>query len=657
MPSDILERIEERRTKLYAVGEDLKKHFVGIDEPIDRLLFNIEAWWCMPELMTRPTITCLWGLTGVGKTDLIRKLMQGLEMVDSFVEIQMTNKGSANHYESSLQSLLSGSNISEEQPGVLLLDEMQRFRSIDNSGKEIDDYRFQDLWMLLSDGSFSNSYDNKDSLMQMLFEDAYWDDYNKAKETVSKDSEDEEEIRNEKEIERRRHFKRTYWSARQMKREFRLSEPIEEIMQWDGKKKLEVLNKKLEDKSIYDAVSYPRLLVLIAGNLDEAYQMAHETNETDVDADLFHKHSQRINLLRIKGALRDRFKPEQIARFGNAHIIYPALSRSSYETIIQRKVDSIVENCKEHSGVSFEVDKSFLDAIYRNGVFPAQGTRPVFSTISCFFECTLPQFVYQCVKADVKEAKLYYKDKHLCCDLPDGTFSIKNEGEIDQIKAKKRNEDKVLKVAVHEAGHALVYAKLFGVMPTQIAVNLASDDTNGFIGLHEVEFTKQMSLNKIAVMMAGRTAEEFVFGSDNIGAGACGDIGQATATAANYIRRWGMGEHISRLQLPSNGADDAGHCNNDIDSSNEIIEQLLKEQKTRAKTIVEAHRSLLVAISEHLVEWEKIEQDDFIALCKDHGVECEYLDAKETVLPQFRKAYKEFLDRENMGKVADKHIQ
>jgi ATP-dependent Clp protease ATP-binding subunit ClpA len=66
--------------------------------------------------------------------------------------------------------------------------------------------------------------------------------------------------------------------------------------------------------------------------------MADQTEESDTDADIFHKHSLRINLIEIKDALKSRFKPEQIARFGNTHVIYPALSRSSYETIIRRKV-------------------------------------------------------------------------------------------------------------------------------------------------------------------------------------------------------------------------------------------------------------------------------------------------------------------------------
>lgn len=665
--TEMMQRIEERKKQLVIIGEELKKQFFGIDEPIDKLLFNIEAWWCLPELMTRPTIVCLWGLTGVGKTDLIRKLVQYLNMADSFVEIQMTNKGSASHqYENSLQSLLNGSNISEEESGVLLLDEMQRFRSVDSVGKDIDDYRFQDLWMLLSDGSFSTSSNNKDSLEQMIWDEAYNDDYNVARDLVDqsrmKDKEKEEDddgnhygyFERMRDIEEKRKYKRSYSSARRMKSQFRLSEEIGEVMQWDGEKKLEILYEKLEDKSIFKPVSYPKLLVLIAGNLDEAYQMSNATNETDIDADLFHKHSQRISLIKIKSSLRSRFKPEQIARFGNSHIIYPSLSRGSYEEIIRRKVEGILESCHKATGVKFKVDQTVLDAIYRNGVFPAQGTRPVFSTISCFFECTIPQFVYRCVKENITEAVLYYNNKHLCCDLTADTFKVKNEGDIDRIKSKKRNEDKIVKTAVHEAGHALIYAKLFGVMPTQVSVNLASDDANGFIGLHEIECTKQMILDKITCLMAGRGAEELVFTVNNIGAGASGDIAAATASAAAYIRKYGMGEYLSRLELPSNGVGDAGFCNNDIDSSNNVIESLLKDQKERAMGILKDHQELLMALSDYLVLNDTYKKEDFIETCSEYGLEVDYLDAKETVLPPFRKAYQEF--SEGLERAAENNI-
>jgi hypothetical protein len=43
---------------------------------------------------------------------------------------------------------------------------------------------------------------------------------------------------------------------------------------------------------------------------------------------------------------------------------------------------------------------------------------------------------------------------------------------------------------------------------------------------------------------------------------------------------------------------------------------------------------------------EKISNDKFRSLCKENGIECEYLDAKETVYPKFQEVYEEFWKKE-----------
>ena len=66
------------------------------------------------------------------------------------------------------------------------------------------------------------------------------------------------------------------------------------------------------------------------GNLDESFSMSSDCEESGIDADVFHDFSLKINILTIKKALKLRFKPEQIARLGNMHVIYPSLSKKTY---------------------------------------------------------------------------------------------------------------------------------------------------------------------------------------------------------------------------------------------------------------------------------------------------------------------------------------
>ena len=48
--------------------------------------------------------------------------------------------------------MLTQSGVREGEPGILALDEFQRFRTIDNKRGELRVERYQDVWTLLSDG-------------------------------------------------------------------------------------------------------------------------------------------------------------------------------------------------------------------------------------------------------------------------------------------------------------------------------------------------------------------------------------------------------------------------------------------------------------------------------------------------------------------------
>ena len=75
--------------RLNEIAIELKQELYGIDNIIDRVIKSISGWYIAPEIVTRPVIINLWGMTGVGKTDLVRKLVQKLDFQQRFVEIQM----------------------------------------------------------------------------------------------------------------------------------------------------------------------------------------------------------------------------------------------------------------------------------------------------------------------------------------------------------------------------------------------------------------------------------------------------------------------------------------------------------------------------------------------------------------------------------------
>lgn len=74
-----MERTEKIK-KLENAGKVLKEEFVGLDSIIDNLLESISSWYITPEIIKRPVIVSLWGMTGTGKSSVVRRLLELLEI-------------------------------------------------------------------------------------------------------------------------------------------------------------------------------------------------------------------------------------------------------------------------------------------------------------------------------------------------------------------------------------------------------------------------------------------------------------------------------------------------------------------------------------------------------------------------------------------------
>jgi len=631
-------RISQRKAKLAEISKIVKAQFVGIDKIIDAVIDNITVWYTMPELITRPIIVNLWGLTGVGKTDLVRKLVKAMKATDKFVEIQMANKSKS--YDKTLQAILTNSSIEPDDPGILLLDEIQRYRTVETKGEEIHDHDFQDLWMLLSDGRFACASQAKTELLAMLLGDLYWAQEDDVDKDESKESRENRE--NDKRKQARRKYQQSFYSAQRMKKVLRLTEGVEEIMKWDSEKKTDLLHDALQNQTTFEGESYSKLLIFISGNLDEAYQMANSTDDADIDADVFHDFSSKINLITIKKALKKRFKPEQISRFGNVHIIYPSLDKSAYKEIIERKIQEFVDRVKQYD-IQMSVDQTVKDCIYRNGVFPAQGVRPVLSTLSSTLGNSIPEFVLTALEKQETNIHICYdeKEEQLVATIDKNKYKHAIESSIDKIKRENDPENQIA-TAIHEAGHTIVYAVLMGYAPVQIITNASSDGTAGYVGLHQHAQTKRQILNTISILYAGVVAEEWVFGDDNKTGGCAKDLEMATLQAAQYIREYGMDGYASVVRNPSNIF--VANVNYAIDDSNEPIENMLKEQKAQAQQVLTDNRQMFKALCDKLIDCETIKPEEFQAIAQAYGLNIKVESAKHVIYPTFAGKYADFKD-------------
>lgn len=310
----------------------------------------------MPDLLTRPIIINLWGMTGVGKTDLVRKLVKFLDYQDRFAEAELSNSDSVG-YINTVTKILDNNGITDGEPAIVLFDEIQRFNTLNPDGTPVKSPRFADFWELLGDGRLSKK--NKDDLDTFLF------DYLSKRKNNEKARKRGEEVCEDNTL--------SSWEAMNLRKSLGLNIELAELVEINEDEMIELIMQAKQKKVIYEPVDHSKTLIIILGILDEAFQMAGRTSEADVDADIYHAFTQKIILVDIKNALSRKFRPEQVARFGNIHLIYNSLRKVEFEQLIEVEVAKRCRSILEKFGVTVTVSKSIEQLIYCNGVFPVQG--------------------------------------------------------------------------------------------------------------------------------------------------------------------------------------------------------------------------------------------------------------------------------------------
>ena len=77
---------------------------------------------------------------------MTRSIAQKLGFYDRFVEVQMDGFSNGSGYRSSsISGMLADSGIKEGGPGILVLDEFQRFRTVSKKGEDVKVERYQDV--------------------------------------------------------------------------------------------------------------------------------------------------------------------------------------------------------------------------------------------------------------------------------------------------------------------------------------------------------------------------------------------------------------------------------------------------------------------------------------------------------------------------------
>jgi cell division protease FtsH len=186
------------------------------------------------------------------------------------------------------------------------------------------------------------------------------------------------------------------------------------------------------------------------------------------------------------------------------------------------------------------------------------------------------------------------------------------------------SEDDRRRVAYHEAGHAIVGMLTPGADPVRkvsiiprgqaLGVTLSAPEMDRF------NYDERYLKGKLRVSLAGRAAEEIVFG--DVTTGAESDIQQVTEVARRMVGRWGMSPEVGLVAvLPADGQPPGIPGG---DESSEATQQLVDREVRRL--VEEAHQEALRLLSENrerldglasaLLEHETLDEDEAYAAAR-----------------------------------------
>lgn len=640
---DERKNILKKHSKLNQIKEILKSEFVGLDSIIDEICTLVEPWYLFPGAQIRPTVISLWGMTGVGKSSLITRLFELLELnsvlkfdigewVDK-TDFELTNKISGQIRKVKNDNLIP----------IFVFDEFQLGRTLDDDGSDIDRPSLRVIWDLLDTGKFSTIEEKWEiSTIIKLYSKLHYLYHNKKVDVkngrIIKNKEqwdllfmeDIQDDADNSEILDKYYSKDFFIPFNKIYLLSNLNEDLffseaelaEYLKTLNAKQTLDFLEKTIEKSYIPVEYDFSNSIIFIIGNLDSAYY-GSEQMSPDVDADTLYDITEKITLSNIKDALTFKYRPEQISRLGNNHIIYKSFTEKMYKELIDMELNKINSKINKKFEFEIEFDDSIKDILYKEGVFPTQGVRPIFSTITSLIESYIGRIVVDSLKLKLNISKLNWKFKNenhiIILETQKGIKEIKYPVrlKVDNVRKSKSDEVQAL-VGIHEAGHVVSSIYALNICP-KLVMSRNAEGSGGFthIDLPQWE-TKELLINDITCLIGGYCAEKMIFGEDNITTGSYNDLEKTTKTALKILKEYGMNGLPVQFSTPDFRISSQTVCLND-DTLDKLAVELVKNCMLKCEEILTDNMELLLRIGDYLSKNSKLTSDEIKEMVKMYG--------------------------------------
>jgi hypothetical protein len=641
---------QQKKDLLTKAVIQLKQEFIGIDGIIDEVADIMLPWWLFPNLQIRPLIINLWGMTGSGKTALIKRLCELIHYNNFLMRFDMGEFGNSSSF---LKYTFTRNLVQfNETSPVILLDEFQFAKTIDESGKEVNNNALRIIWDLLDSGELVYESDGTAYYLSMARKvlkvlKGINKRNIKIKNGLVNQAEAQEifstfttnlrfgyEVGEIDRSEGKIPFKpeeifltdifctgifeinnQLFNSWKDIADEIKGMNSMQEIIDY--------IQLLVDNEGAFKKMDVSKSLIFVVGNLDEAFAMSGTINP-DIDADEYRRFTEKITIADIKTALQSRFRNEQIARLGNNHLVYHAFSHKNFEDLIKLLLGKVAILIKTKFNLAVSFTQTVQDIIYAEGVFPTQGTRPLMSTVRNLIESNIAKIILYVEERKTTPNKIvwdyvnnkfeikFYKGKDLI-----GNLKLPFLQKINKLRESVKDNMQSL-VAVHEAGHALAAMLHIGIVPEYVVTRTVDSESNGFayVVLPEELVTRQLLLDKIVLALGGYAAEQLIFGASNNTTGVHGDLLNVSAYSHQIVREFGMAGEPYKMNIHVYGGNPYNYTFSEV--YEEYAKQIVMTQLNIIDELLIQHKPLLLTIANYLSDNSRLDKIQLEQMANDY---------------------------------------
>lgn len=618
----------QKKANLLIANQKLKEQFFGLDHVIDEIIYAITPWYLHPNWQFKPVVINLWGMTGTGKTSLVTKLLYYLGLDENLYQLDPYQRNHSSNVFGNIK------NARNNQPKVFLLDEFQYWRTIDEEGQE--KYRHDVMiWQLLDEGIWQDDeYQYQLPMLKYVIsriEIAISQGFTSQNGYVVQDPHAFLKVfemhQNHVVSGSVAFLPKQYWeyiSDIAGIHFHSFTEWMEFAAQADEHQQLAMLRDLYQTALRPVKVDCRSSLLFVIGNLDEVYPGTHDMRG-HVRPDIFCEAASRITFEDIRKGLLTRFRPEQIARLGSTHILYPAVSEEAFRMVIQQRLYGLCDFFFSLTGVELKFHHSIEELVYEEGVIPSQGIRPLLSTIN--------NMVWPAICRFASDNEGHLNDFCTMAYNPrNGGFEFLCEGQLSLYPysppSRNRIQDVVATgdrqlIAVHEAGHILGLAVLNGTLPDHVYNHTQRGQLHAEVQQNQIPnlLTRDDIVNHAAILLGGWVAEGIVFGSDNRTIGSESDLARAADTIMKML--WSSGLEGNPFVYRSLQEGEEADSTRILDIDNKLYQrcqEILKEAEGRMEMVLDEYPEAFKAIAKAISVTDYLGRDDLHRIIAKNGI-------------------------------------